>query len=241
MHKELELATRVHKTLIPKSLSTDLVDIAVMYLPMYYIGGDYAKFHFVDKDRLIFIICDVTGHGVSAALLVNRVHTEFESLAREAKEPGTLLKELNNFIIKDFGGIDMYLSAFCGLLDFKTGRLIYSNYGHPAQYIYRVRELDIQRLESQTSLLGLPFPDDGLYQSQIKFNKGDQLLLFTDGLIEASNGHGEKYGKEKIESFIKQNCNAGPDLFNQKLLEELNTFKDEGFKDDIFLLSVKIK
>ncbi|MBM3251546.1 MAG: hypothetical protein FJZ11_02020, partial [Candidatus Omnitrophica bacterium] len=118
MERELELATKVHQTLVPKSIESDLVDVAVMYLPMAYIGGDYAKFHFVDEERLIFIICDVTGHGVSAALLVNRLHAEFERLARDGKNPGILLKELDSFISNDFKGSNMYISAFCGMLDF---------------------------------------------------------------------------------------------------------------------------
>ncbi|MFC1589924.1 PP2C family protein-serine/threonine phosphatase, partial [Candidatus Omnitrophota bacterium] len=88
--KELELATRVHSRLIPHSTSTNLADIAVTYVPMYYIGGDYAKFYLVDKNRLIFIICDVTGHGVSAALLVNALNVEFERLAKEGRSPGDL-------------------------------------------------------------------------------------------------------------------------------------------------------
>jgi hypothetical protein len=155
MRKELELATRIHKTLIPHSINTDRADIAVLYLPMYYIGGDYAKFQFVDKDKLIFVIADVTGHGVSAALMVNRLHTEVERLIREGKNPGALLNELNDLIMKQFSGISIFLSAFSGLLDFKNMKLIYSNHGHPTQYIYHITKSMVTRLSSQTTLLGL--------------------------------------------------------------------------------------
>lgn len=241
MQRELELATRVHKTLIPKSMRTDLVDVSVMYLPMYYIGGDYAKFHFVDRDKLIFIICDVTGHGVSAALLVNRLHTEFERFAQEGKEPGVLLKELDDFIVRDFEGLNMYLSAFCGLLDFKNRRLAYSNHGHPAQYIYRISESRIHRLNSQATLLGLPFNDTSVYQHEINFGKGDKILLFTDGVLETKNEKGEEYGRDRVEGFIKKEYNLQADLFNRTLLDELNTFKHENFTDDIFILNIHIK
>ncbi|HNV87023.1 MAG TPA: PP2C family protein-serine/threonine phosphatase, partial [Candidatus Omnitrophota bacterium] len=128
--KELEFARRIHKTLIPDSISTEKADITVTYLPVDIIGGDYAKFHFYGKDRLIFIICDVTGHGVSAALLVNRVHAKYEELVKDGKEPGSLLKELDAFVAKDFRDTNMYLTAFCGLLDFKKKNFFYSNYGH---------------------------------------------------------------------------------------------------------------
>ncbi|MFC1807770.1 PP2C family protein-serine/threonine phosphatase [Candidatus Omnitrophota bacterium] len=240
MQRELDLATKVHKTLIPKSISTDLADIAVMYLPMAYIGGDYAKFHFIDKDKLLFIICDVTGHGVSAALLVNRLHTEFERLAREKMEPGMLLKELDRFITRDFEGMNMYLSAFCGLLDFKRKRLIYSNYGHPDQYIYRVSESSIRQLSSQGSLLGIPLYEEKIYQQDIEFGAGDKILLFTDGVIEAKNKEGRQFGKEKLEDFLRLNHDDHVDIINQKLVNELNLFKSKAFDDDIIILSIQI-
>lgn len=241
MRRELELATRIHKTLIPHSISTDMVDVAVMYLPMYYIGGDYARFHFIDKDRLLFIICDVTGHGVSAALLVNRLHTEFERLARDGKAPGILLKELNDFITEDFGEINMFLSAFCGLLDFNKMKLLYSNHGHPDQYIYRITGSDIQRLSSQSSLLGLPLVDKDVHQHAIDFSRGDKILLFTDGVLEARNKDGECYDEVKLESFIKRERSLSANQFNQALLDELNSFKGRTFTDDIFILSIHVK
>jgi sigma-B regulation protein RsbU (phosphoserine phosphatase) len=241
MRRELELATRIHKTLIPHSVSTDMVDVAVMYLPMYYIGGDYAKFHSIDKDRFLFVICDVTGHGVSAALLVNRLHTEFERLVRDGKEPGALLKELNDFITKDFGEINMFLSAFCGLLDFKTMKLLYSNHGHPDQYIYRVTKSDIQRLSSDASLLGLPIADENTYQHAVSFSKGDKILLFTDGVLDARNKDGESYGEARLEGFIKSRHALDTGRLNQSLVDELNSFKDGPFTDDIFILSIHIK
>jgi serine phosphatase RsbU (regulator of sigma subunit) len=241
MQKELELATRVHKTLIPNSISTDLLDIAVLYLPVSYMGGDYAKFRFINDDKLIFIICDVTGHGVSAALLVNRFHSEFERLARDGKNPGVLLKELNDFIVEEFQGINMYLSAFCGLLDFKHNKFSYSNHGHPSQYIYCIKKSDISILPSQTTLLGLPVKEDTVYEHSINFEKEDRILLFTDGVIEASNKTGQDYGEGRLQDFIRHNYNLNVEVFNQKLKDDLVSFNYGPFNDDIFILNIYIK
>lgn len=241
MRKELELAMRIHKTLVPGAISNSRVNIAVSYLPVYYIGGDYAKFHFLDENRLIFIISDVTGHGVSAALLVNRIHAEFERLAKENKEPGELLQELDAFIKDDFEGTDMYLSAFCGLLDFRKMRMVYSNHGHPPQCIYHMTDSVIQDLPAQTSMLGLPM-ESGLYQDEVKFSTGDRILLFTDGVTETCDNKGEEYGSGKLETFLKKNHFLPPDVFNHNLLEELNAFAGENkFHDDIFILHMEIK
>jgi serine phosphatase RsbU (regulator of sigma subunit) len=243
MQHELELATRVHSRLIPHSVSTRLADIAVTYVPMYYMGGDYAKFLFLDKNKLIFIICDVTGHGVSAALLVNAFNTEFERLAKEGKAPGALLKEMDRFIVKNFAQTGMYLTAFCGFLEYGhfSRRFLYSSYGHPPQYVYRAAHSEIEKIPAQTSLLGLPLEDETVYQNEIPFNKGDRIVLFTDGVTEAKDAGGTEYGDEKLERFIRRNSSVPAQAFNEKLLNELNAFAENRIKDDIFILNIQTK
>ncbi len=239
---ELELARRVHKTLIPDSIQTDQVDIAVSYVPMGYVGGDYAKFKFLDKHRLVFFISDVTGHGMPAALLVNRVHAEFERLAQPDVQPADLLKELNRFISKDFEGTHMYLSAFCGLLDFKTMKFVYSNYGHPNQYIYHGRDATVKKLGSQTTFVGISMEgDEGRHEAELSFERGDRILLFTDGVIETVNAQNEFFGETKLINFLKQNHAVSHEELNDRLIEELNRFKEGNFKDDIFILNLKTK
>ena len=126
-------------------------------------GGDYARFQFINKNKLIFIICGVTGRGVSAALLVNAFNTEFERLAREGKTPGVL------------------------------------------------------------------------------FKKEDQILLFTDGVIEAKGIDGKEYGDDRQEDFNRQNNNLKAEAFNQGLLKELNSFTGNKLNDDVFILNIKTK
>ncbi|MEA3488785.1 MAG: PP2C family protein-serine/threonine phosphatase [Candidatus Omnitrophota bacterium] len=241
MRGELALATRVHKTIIPGSASMDKVDIAVSYLPAYYMGGDYVKYEFQGEDRLIFLMSDVTGHGVPAALLVNRLHAEFERLAKGGKQPGDLLEELNEFIEEDFAEVQMFLSAFCGLLDFRGMVLSYSNYGHPAQYLYRAKDSSIHGLCSQAGLLGLPLHDRNVYQCDVDVDKGDRLLLFTDGITETVNKEGEEYGGERVEEFLRKNHDIPVEEFNRALLKDLDTYKEGKFKDDICILDIDIK
>ena len=243
MRDELELATRVHSRILPHSANTPLGDIAVTYKPAYYMGGDYGKFYQIDKNKLVFIICDVTGHGVSAALLVNALNTEFESLAKEGKSPGDLLKEMDHFIVDDFAGVNMYLTAFCGLLDYShfSRKFIYSSYGHPPQYIYRATDFEIKKIPAQTSLLGLPLKDRHVYENEIPFQKGDKILLFTDGVTEAKNAEDEQYGASRLEDFIKKHHGLEAKAFNQELLKELNAFTRDKLQDDVFIFNLKTK
>jgi sigma-B regulation protein RsbU (phosphoserine phosphatase) len=241
MEEELAFARRIHQTLIPKSISTDLADVAVMCLPMREIGGDYARFHFIDRERLVFMISDITGHGVPAALLVNRLHTEFERLAKDGRAPGELLKALDLFIREDFRDTNMYLSAFCGLLDFRQKGFLYSNYGHPAQYIYRITDSDVQALGSLTMLLGMPASDDRVYEHKVGFERGDMIFLFTDGVIEATSASGEEFGRSRVEAFMRANGGLSANDFNRELLEELAAFKSGEFRDDVSMLAIRIK
>jgi serine phosphatase RsbU (regulator of sigma subunit) len=241
MQKELELATRVHKRLIPKSAQTALADIAVTYLPMSYMGGDYAKFQIIKNNKLLFMICDVTGHGVSAALLVNALNAEFEQLVKASHEPGILLRELDKFIKSDFAEINMFLTAFCGLLDYDSMKFKYSSYGHPPQYMYLTAKKNLKTIIPQTGMLGLPVEDDEVYQSAIPFNRKDQIFLFTDGVVEARNLQGEEYGAGRVESFIEQHQSLDPKTFNESLMKELNAHTRNRSSDDVFVLNICTK
>jgi len=241
MSKELELAKKIHKSILPHSMKNDLVEIAVTYKPIFYMGGDYAQFHFIDKDRVIFVLADVTGHGVSAALLVNRTHTEVERLVRENLLPGELLKRLDKFIEEEFGEMGFFLTAFCGLLNFSEKKLTYSNYGHPAQILLQSRENKIILMQSQTFLMGIGMEESKVYSNKITFAQGDRLILFTDGIIEAKDVKGNIFGQGKLEEFTKNNTNLSVIEFNTHLILEVDKFQSGHQHDDIFLATIQIK
>ncbi len=238
--RELDLARRVHKTLVPDSFEHPRADVWVSYIPMSYVSGDYAKFRFLGDDKLLVLISDVTGHGVAAALLVNRVHAEFERLIQETFEPAKLLKKLNDFIARDFEGTNMYLSAFCGLLDFNEQIFSYSSYGHPPQYFYHLRQQDVEYLGSQNTLLGIS-SEGGYGQGDVEFEPGDRLLLFTDGVIEAADSQGQAYGEARLLDFLRKYNYLTDGAFNEILIEDLRKFRNGSFTDDIFVLNVRTK
>lgn len=241
IRQELEWAKAIHKTIIPVSRSTSMLDIAVTYLPVSYVGGDYVRYDFVNPHKVVIFISDITGHGVPAALLVNRMHAEFERLAQSGTEPGALLKELDKFIKDEFKASGMYLSAFCGLLDFKKMNLVYSNYGHPPQYMYSGKDAHLYEFSAQTSLLGLPMDDEKIYQNEIKIDDSDKLLLYTDGVVETKNSKGEDFGSARLKDFLVKNHNLTSRDFNKNLLAEDEAYKNGDFKDDICIMSIDVK
>lgn len=241
MMRELELANKIHSGLMPQSISSEKVDIAVSYKPLLYMGGDYAKFHFINNDRLFFMISDVTGHGVSAALLVNRIHTEIENLIKSDIGPGMILNKLDSFIKTDFGKMGIFLTAFCGVLDFSSNSLQYSNYAHPPQILFQSSDKNIIFLEAQTYLVGVASESKEIYEVKINFNKGDRIFLFTDGVVEARNVSGEQYGLDRLRSFVRENSDLQVARVNERLMTSLRDFQNNQQIDDIFLLSIQIK
>lgn len=243
MKKELAIARDVHKTLIPKSTSTENASIAVSYVPLDAVGGDYATFHVTKDGGLFFLIGDVTGHGVPAALLVNRVYGEIESLISKNPDPGTLMKELDRFVNEHFRQTEMYFSVCSGLLDFKTSTLFYSNYGHPPQILHQHRDNTISLLESQTYLLGIGMEAAGhsVYEGKLRFDHKDRIVLFTDGLIESKGPDGELYGMRRLESFVKTRTTEPAQAFNTELLGEVGSYRKGPVADDIFLVTIDIK
>ena len=168
------------------------------------------------------------------------MHAEFEQLAKDGVEPGALLKALNQFIAQDFDGTGMYLSAFCGLLNFENGKLLYSNYGHPPQYVYRGTKREVLKLSAQSTFLGIVDRDEKIYQNQVDFSREDRIFLFTDGVIEAENANKEQYGANRVEVFLKQHYQLPGSEFHQMLIAELKAYTNNHFRDDVFLLSIKV-
>lgn len=243
MRDELAIARDVHKTLIPKSTTTEDAAIAVSYVPMSTVGGDYATFHVTDDGNLFFLIGDVTGHGVPAALLVNRIYGEIEMLIARNPVPGVLMRDLGGFVQEHFSKAAMYFSVCSGLIDFKAKKLFYSNCGHPPQILHQHRGNTISLLEPQTHLLGVESGEvnPGYYEGELLFDHKDRIVLFTDGLIETKGKDGDLFGMDRLEEFVKTRAAVAPTVFNAELLREADAFRVGPISDDLFLVTIDIK
>lgn len=240
--KELELAAHVHSTLIPLNLENDHVSIAINYLPVSGVGGDYTNYKLLSDGNIIFFIGDVTGHGVPAALLVNRLDSEFERLAKVKPQPGKLLNRFNNFIKENFEGTRMFLSAFCGLINFATMRFTYSNYGHPPQFLFQAKNSNILSMPAQTHLVGLSHQKQSTnFESVIDVEPGDRIFCYTDGVVEADQSDFKMFGFERLKEFIIKNQQLSIADFNEKLVQEVMDFSSNKLDDDTCILSIGIK
>lgn len=236
---ELELARRIQQSIIPvmtpkiKGLS-----IAAWYKPMESIGGDFYDFR-QSEDNLGFIMADVSGHGVPAALIVSTLKTAFWFQEHNLHLPENLLLSMNE-ILKGKAGNE-FVTACYGFIDLKNKILKSSNAGHSDLLVYKVKEKEIFTLNPKGSALCI-FPNPVFESQEIQLEKGDKILLYTDGLFEVSNSTGELFGEERVCKILKENYNLPAVEFGDFLLQSVMKWseKKEKLEDDIALIVIDV-
>jgi len=210
--RELTDARRIHESLFPEPIKTGLTRMDFRYEPMGQIGGDYLyAFRFPglpgddpDSEPLSVVLIDVTGHGIAAALTVNRLHGELERLFAEEPDiaPGEVLVALNRYIHLTLATHSVYATAVCLRINAHDDTLQWASAGHPPVF---VRTIDgrLEQLDSTTFVLGACASDDFVADEQVsKLCAGDTIIAYTDGAIEAMNDKGRMLGVTGFRSIV---------------------------------------
>ncbi|MCK4777447.1 MAG: SpoIIE family protein phosphatase, partial [Actinomycetia bacterium] len=196
IENELEIARSIQQSLIPDEFPVnDYFEIGALNRPALTIGGDYYEYLNVDADHSGFIMADVSGKGISAGLFMAITRSLFLSKAAETIDVLKTMEGANNLICKD-AKKGMFVTLFYALCNTETRELCYSSAGHNEQFMYRVETGEVELLHSTGIPMGI-FNEREFtnYSSRtVKYNKGDILFLFTDGVSEASNSNNEMYG-----------------------------------------------
>ncbi len=210
MKRELVDARRIHEALFPKSHLEGPVQFNYCYEPMRQIGGDflfrrYSPSPHGDDPRLSVAIIDVTGHGIPAALTVNRLHGELERLFAEKPEtnPGELLDALNRYVHLTLAEHSVYVTALCMRIDPNLPverALEFASGGHPPAFLRSV-DGTVQELSSTAFVLGaVPTEAFDAGQQAIRFGQGDSVIAYTDGAIETRDQSGRML---RIEGMLR--------------------------------------
>ena len=178
----LQIANRVHQSLLSQPVRHPRIDIDARSLPMDGVGGDYCQVLFPDESCCYLTMCDVTGHGIGPALLATRVSSEVRRLVFNRLRPVEIVARLNAFVLDLFGDAELQLSFFAAQLDLRGHSITYSGAGHPGPLLIHQGSGLIETLESQNLLMGVAEHclSDRPEQSS-PWSPGDRLLLFTDG------------------------------------------------------------
>jgi len=201
IRRELFDAQRIHEALFPQPVLDGRLRMDYRYEPMRQIGGDYLYARFAPpgpdgSHPLNLLLLDVTGHGIAAALTVNRLYGEVERLFGEnpAAGPGDLLKALNSYVHLTLANHSVYVTALCLRVDAAAGKVEYASGGHPPAFLVS-RDGQVQQLHSTAFVLGACASADFDPDVQtVAFHQGQTLIAYTDGALEARNDEGRMLG-----------------------------------------------
>lgn len=246
IESELKIAHTIQMSFLPKHFPPfpehDEFEIFATLEPAKEVGGDLYDFFLQDKDHLFFVIGDVTDKGVPAALFMAVSKTLIKGIAEHGLEldlkPSDILMRVNDELAID-NDSSMFVTIICGELNFRTGHLRYSNAAHSKPVIIRNGQKP-DWLDLPGGFLLGPMMGSQYETFETDLNPGDVLLLFTDGVDEATNVKQEFYGKQKIlDTVEKRTAETAEELVHEVMASVKSFAEGAPQSDDITLLSLK--
>jgi len=239
VEQELGTARSIQHALLPKDLpKLEGWKIAYHYQPAREVGGDFYDFLRLEDGRIGLVIGDVSGKGIAAALVMANTQSVLRAVARRGSiAPGRVLAEANE-VLYAYIPSGTFVTCFYGVLDPESGRLVYANAGHDVPYLQR--DGDAQELMARGMPLGL-MPGMPYEEKEAVLAAGDDLLLYSDGLVEAHDPEGDMFGFPRLRKLIvARSAGSGEELVDF-LLAELTRFtgEDSEQEDDITLVTLQ--
>jgi sigma-B regulation protein RsbU (phosphoserine phosphatase) len=238
IESELAIAQEIQASILPgKNPEVKNLAVAAAYRPMTAVAGDFYDFIAVDESRAGFLVADVTGHGVPAALIASMIKVAIQSLAPYADDPSEVLNGLNRILFAQLKA--QLVSAAYLWIDTEKRRAFYSAAGHPPLLHWRAGKL--QSIESNGLLLGV-LAEAEYPVCEMAIEAGDRFLLYTDGVSEPENGGGEAFGSHRFEQVVRENHLRLPSELLEQLLSEIHKWQPVSAeqKDDITLVAIDV-
>jgi sigma-B regulation protein RsbU (phosphoserine phosphatase) len=239
--RELAIASQVQKSLAPQPVRWGRVAVETFYKPVRTIGGDFGLVLPFDGTHLDLLVCDISGHGISSALLANRVYTETVSLLRHGMELDEMLRTLNHFVIQ-YMRIDGFIFTMASArLDLSGRQLIYAAAGHPPAFLISSSG-EVRRVEPLSTVLGRlaeAVPEKAI--EEFKLSAGDRLMLYSDALIEVWNDDGEILGVEGLERIVRKAAGFPLPAMREAIIEGVNSYSAGPLHDDVTLILAEIR
>ena len=202
IERELELAAAIQREILPRSLpDVPGVELAAANLPTRQVGGDYFDLFPLSRGRLGFLVADVSGKGVPAALLVSTVHAAVHLQIDEAKTVAELIERIDRHLQR-FSATRKFLTLFFGLLEPDSGLLRYVSAGHNPALVAGA-DGRIERVESTGVPIGI-LPHATWREETLTLGAGDLVAVYTDGLTEAVNEADEEFGLERLSRLVAE-------------------------------------
>ncbi|MGB1248842.1 MAG: PP2C family protein-serine/threonine phosphatase [Chitinophagales bacterium] len=238
VNKEIELAAQVQNMLIPQSLpKNDTMEVAGYYRPHGSIGGDYYDFIEIDDTHVAFCMCDVSGKGIGAGMIMANFQANLRALANKDYPLEQLIDHLN-FKLKETTKGEKFITMFFGIFNTASRKLQYVNAGHNPPLL--VSGGDVKLLKDGCTILGvfdsLPF----IQPQELILDQNAQLIMYTDGLSELENELGEMFDEDKLTAYALAHQDLPITDFVETLVTSLEKYKGEmDYNDDVSILTCR--
>ncbi|HEV2388565.1 MAG TPA: SpoIIE family protein phosphatase [Candidatus Acidoferrales bacterium] len=235
LQDDLELAARVQARLLPeRELRLAGWEVSYSYQPMGLVGGDYCDLVRTASNDFFFFLGDVSGKGVAASLLAAQLHGLFRTLVA-LELPLEMMIERANRIFCEATLSGQFATLVCGRAS-PSGRVEWVNAGHPTPLL--VEGGRARQLESSSHPLGL-FCDGAFPMNRLELSPRQALLLYTDGLVEATNSRGDEYGVARAAKLAETPCSSADALVNA-CLEDVAQFRSNSpLTDDLTVMALR--
>jgi phosphoserine phosphatase RsbU/P len=240
IEEDLALAARVQQSLAPKSLVWGGVRVEAYFHPVRTIGGDFGLVSPLDHDHLNLLVCDVSGHGIGSALVANRIYSETMNQLRSAAPLGDMFRQLNRFVMQNIGSSVFFFTVAAARIDRDGRRMVFAGAGHPPGMVVTPGQ-EPRLLESRSMVLGaLPDAVDGEATLDVDLDRGDRIVLYTDGITDVFDSRGEMLGVPGVQKFVRETALLPFSDMKQAILDRVADWREGPAVDDVSLVIVEV-
>ena len=234
--KEMAVAAQMQSLLIPAALpNNDWIEMSALYQPHQNVGGDYYDAIELNNNEVAFCIADVSGKGMSAALLMPNFQANQRTLMKQNYELHNIIRMLNERVGEITKG-DKFITLFIGRYNKKTKKLCYLNAGRNPPVL--VSGGKVKLLSEGSTIIGVFDELPEVRMETVSIKPGDVLVCYTDGLTELENNAEEQFGVERVTEFIHNNFDLSAEKINEKLHAYITDYKEkQPFNDDVTILT----
>ena len=241
LEHELAVARRIQLNLMPRTLPRpDGWSVATAYRPAREVGGDFYDAYELPgrPGRIGFVVADVTGKGVTAALMMAFTRAVLRSAAYNGDGPADALMRTNRVLVND-ARTGLFVTAFIGELEVATGRVRYASAGHEPPFVVREKGHAVAELELPSAVLLGAFADFEAVEASVVLEPGDLLVAYTDGVTDACDASGTRFGDERLRDVLATVAPGAAERAVADLLGAIDAFAgDTPGADDVTLLVV---
>ncbi len=236
---ELDIASYIQMRLFPKKAPPKSKLLISFYnRPFLKVTGDYFDFIELDKHNTALIIGDVSGHGLAAAMILTMTNSIMHGMLKENKPIESAIEEINHFLNYSYQGTEL-ITLFAGIYNNITRELTYINAGHCAPIHISQNRKSFFPLEGRSKIIGAD-PHANYFSSKLTLEKDDELILYTDGIIEIYDEKTEhEFNEKSLYDVIAKNLDADIERKIHEIVDNISKF-NHTIKDDITLIAVKI-